>query len=512
MDDVRVYNRALGSNEIAALYLDGLAPAAIPANLTAVAGNNQVALNWSGVTGVTGYDILRATQSGGPYTSIGAIYATSYVDGTVTNGTAYYYAVAAMNALGDGPRTPEVSATPSLAVSLQTWLAANAITGLVNQAAVADWPDLSGNGDDAIQTNAIQRPAYVTNAINRLPVVRFNAGNSNVLTFSRPVQDDFTIFCVFRSTQGYGSGTLYFEGAGLVNGEVSGVTDDFGTCLFANGSVSAGTGDPDVAADSPGGYNDGNPHLMTFRRTESTGETDLFMDSVFVGATNGSTTPLTAPAQLVLGAQQTMLNFFSGDIAEVKIFSSALPDNQRLTEEAELECKYGITSTNETATAPAVPAGLTGQPGSRAVLVSWPVSSGAVAYDVSSAANTGGPFTPLAVNLAANSYLDTNAVSGSTNYYEVTALNNCATSPASTPLAVYLPKPVLILTNAGGAAFTITWPAWAGDWTLSYATNLNPPVVWYPVTNAVVTNSSQLNVTMPAGVSGTRFFRLAAPN
>lgn len=66
LDDIRIYNRALGSNEVLALYWDSANPAAAPTNLTARAGNNQVFLNWSGVSGVTGYDLERATQSGGP--------------------------------------------------------------------------------------------------------------------------------------------------------------------------------------------------------------------------------------------------------------------------------------------------------------------------------------------------------------------------------------------------------------------------------------------------------------
>ena len=101
--------------------------------------------------------------------------------------------------------------------------------------------------------------------------ISFNSASSTYLAFTRPVQDDFTIICAFQSTQGLDSGTLFYEGAGLVNGEVGGVVDDFGTCLFADGSICAGTGNPDVAAVSGGGYNDGNPHVMSFTRQRSSG-------------------------------------------------------------------------------------------------------------------------------------------------------------------------------------------------------------------------------------------------
>ena len=186
------------------------------------------------------------------------------------------------------------------------------------------WPDASGHGYNATQSTANLQPTYVTNAMNGKPVVRFNAANSTYLAFTRPVQDDFTIVCVFQSTQGLGSGNLYYQGAGLVNGEVAGVVNDFGTCLFANGTICAGTGNPDVAVNSAAGYNDGHPHIFTFERTRSTGLVSLYVDGALVGTTIGSTASLTAPSRLTLGAQQTILNYFSGDLAEVQIFSNAL--------------------------------------------------------------------------------------------------------------------------------------------------------------------------------------------
>jgi hypothetical protein len=41
-----------------------------PTNLTAIAGDSQVTLSWTAVTGVTGYNVKRSTTAGGPYTTI----------------------------------------------------------------------------------------------------------------------------------------------------------------------------------------------------------------------------------------------------------------------------------------------------------------------------------------------------------------------------------------------------------------------------------------------------------
>ncbi|HEX3628315.1 MAG TPA: LamG-like jellyroll fold domain-containing protein [Verrucomicrobiae bacterium] len=508
LDDIRIYNRALGSNEVTALYQDSAFPAAAPTHLAATAGNNQVLLSWSDVSGVTGYHVKRSTTSGGPYSSIASVYRPNFTDSTAVNGTTYYYVAAAMNAIGDGTNSTEVNATPSFNSSLKTWFKADALAGLTNNARISDWVDSSGNGDDAIQTNAILEPTYVTNVIDGLPVVRFNAANSNALAFVRPVQDDFTIFCVFRSTQGFGSGSLYYEGAGLVNGEAPGVVNDFGSCLFANGQVCAGTGNPDVGVNSTTGFNDGHPHLMTFKRIENTGEIDLYMDSIFMGSTNGSTGSLTAPGQLALGAQQTLTYFFTGDIAEVKIFNSALTDSDRSAEESALECKYGIAGAT---TAPATPSGLRGTAGNLSILLSWSANAGDAAYNLSRSDAPNGPFVPLVSSQAATTYLDTNPVIGGTNYYEVAAINQCNMSANSPSVGVFLPASLILgLTAIHQNSLTISWPSWAGSWELQCTTNLTPPVVWLGVTNAVDSNMGQFSVTVPLD-SGTRFFRLTAP-
>lgn len=507
LDDIRTYNRVLGSNEVTALYWDGLSPAAAPTNLTATASDGQVELSWSGILGVTGYDVKRSTAPGGPFVSIANIFNTSYTDDAVTNGTTYYYVIAAMNALGDGTNSAAVSATPLFSKSLKSWFAANLLTGLTNGQAVSDWPDSSGNGDDAIQTNAKLQPIYVTNAINGLPVVRFNAANSNALAFVRPVQDDFTIFCVFRSTQGYGSGSLYYQGAGLVNAEVAGVTEDFGSCLFANGQVCAGTGDPDVGVNSRSGYNDGRPHLMTFKRIESTGEVDLYMDGVFMGGTNGNTGPLTAPAQMELGAQQTLTFFLTGDIAEVKVFNAALTDSDRTAEESELACKYGTPGPDA---APAIPGGLSGAPANGGVLLTWAPNAGDSAYNVSWSTNSAGPFTTLASHLAATSLLHANPVIGGTNYYQIAAVNNCNSSAESASIGVALPRLMLGLSAVDLQSFTVGWPAWVEGGQLQFATNLTSPIAWFSVTNVVSNSNGQFIVTVPFN-SGARFFRLSLP-
>lgn len=61
--------------------------------ITATSGNQQITINWLNMAGTTDYDVYRAPMSGGPYTLIGSVSSTPYVDNGLVNGTKYYYVV-----------------------------------------------------------------------------------------------------------------------------------------------------------------------------------------------------------------------------------------------------------------------------------------------------------------------------------------------------------------------------------------------------------------------------------
>ena len=92
-------------------------PPATPSGLTATAGNQQVALTWSAATTASSYHVKRGTVSGGPYSTVASPSTTSYTDMGLTNGTAYYYVVSAVNANGESGNSGEKSATPAVPVT-----------------------------------------------------------------------------------------------------------------------------------------------------------------------------------------------------------------------------------------------------------------------------------------------------------------------------------------------------------------------------------------------------------
>ncbi len=100
------------SSQVSATPAAPLTAPAAPTGLQATAGNAQVSLTWAASTGATSYHVKRSTTNGGPYTQVAAPATTSDTDSGLTNGTAYYYVVSAVNAAGESANSSQVSATP----------------------------------------------------------------------------------------------------------------------------------------------------------------------------------------------------------------------------------------------------------------------------------------------------------------------------------------------------------------------------------------------------------------
>ncbi len=127
------------------------APSA-PPNLTATFGDRTAFLNWSAPADVGGaallrYEVYRATSSGAEvFLANTTASATTYTDTGLTNGQTYFYKVRAVNVVGAGPLSGEVSITP---YSTPTGPAL-AAPGYGDSAAYLTWTAPADNGGTPI--------------------------------------------------------------------------------------------------------------------------------------------------------------------------------------------------------------------------------------------------------------------------------------------------------------------------------------------------------------------------
>jgi beta-glucanase (GH16 family) len=106
----------------------GATPPPAPTDLSAAgAGANAIALSWTSSPGATGYNINRSGTQGGPYTTIASNAAsTVYTDGSVTDGTSYYYVITALGAGGESGYSNAANARPHLSPVYQVNAGGNA--------------------------------------------------------------------------------------------------------------------------------------------------------------------------------------------------------------------------------------------------------------------------------------------------------------------------------------------------------------------------------------------------
>ena len=130
--EVLIYDRALTTEEetLVGLYLTAkyglttayqpLGPPPAPTGLVANPLHLGVRLDWTASIGATGYQVERLTGAGGTIDATYEASGTSYTDTAVTTGGPYFYVVRAVNTLGTGLASAEVSASPSAVPVNQT--------------------------------------------------------------------------------------------------------------------------------------------------------------------------------------------------------------------------------------------------------------------------------------------------------------------------------------------------------------------------------------------------------
>jgi formylglycine-generating enzyme required for sulfatase activity len=155
-------------------------------------------------------------------------------------------------------------------------------------------------------------------------------GKDDCVVIARPVQDDLTIAVWMKTSQAgtevRGGATVkgqWYYGAGLVDGEVDDIQDDFGTSL-AGGTFRFGTGNPDTTIASVTSVDDGAWHHVAATRVRRTGALAVYVDGVREATGTGGTQSLVKPLRLTIGRVQGKEGYFGGLIDDVRIYDRAL--------------------------------------------------------------------------------------------------------------------------------------------------------------------------------------------
>lgn len=235
--------------------------------------------------------------------------------------------------LTDHDRVPSVAhwvhlaSAPAAAIPVGSY----AQTVLGTAGLVAYWPLAETAGTVAFDITATHHGSYYnhphlgTPGLGQTTSVTFNGVDQYVL-LPRDIRDDFSLELWFASHGGgVGTGvTQWWQGAGLLDAEVPGVVNDFGTSLDATGQVWAGTGNPDTSIHSPAGLNDGAWRHMVFTRAQATGTLALYIDGAQVATGHGGTQRLTSAPGLRIGALQSAVHFFAGSVADAAVYDTVL--------------------------------------------------------------------------------------------------------------------------------------------------------------------------------------------
>jgi len=205
----------------------------------------------------------------------------------------------------------------------------NSTTGLINywQLGEASGTVMTDNKSAAngtyVNAPTLGATGVITSDSNT--AVTFN-GTTQYATATRQITNDFSIEFWFKSTQGIGTGAQWWQGAGLVDGDVGGSASDFGTSLRSDGRVVAGMGpNPDVSiVSSTGGFNDGNWHHVVFTRVMATGAMALYVDGVSQGTATASGRAAVTTPTIYFGRIASGGGFFAGTLDEVATYSVVL--------------------------------------------------------------------------------------------------------------------------------------------------------------------------------------------
>jgi fibronectin type 3 domain-containing protein len=375
----------IGFDDVSVSQSQSQATAPAAPTLTGTASTGAVSLSWTtpsnGGSPIIGYAVYRGTTPGGEslLTTVGVT--NSYNDTTVSNGTTYYYQVAAINSVGTGALSNENTETPSATAPAAPTLTATA----GNQTVSLSWTTPS-NGGSPITGYAIYRGT--------------SPGGESLLT-TTGVTNSYNDTTVSNGT------TYYYEVAAINAVGTGALSSEVGATPSATAPAA-----PTLSGTA------GNGAVSLSWTTPSDGGSPITGYAIYRGTTPGGESLLTTIGVSNSYNDTTVSNgtTYYYEVAAI----NAVGTGALSSEVAETPLSP-----------PSAPTGLTAKPASgKGVQLSWTASAGATSYHVYRSTTATGPFSLIASSTS-QSYKDTATTRGRIYYYEVTAVNSAGESQPS---------------------------------------------------------------------------------
>lgn len=310
-------------------------------------------------------------------------------------------------------------------------------------------------------------------AYNCSPAAALNFDGSNdYINTTSPVSNDFTIEYWVKTTQ-TAPGGQWYNGYGIVDAEVSGITNDFGTSLATN-KAAFGIGAPDVTITSTTAINNGVWHHIAASWVRSTGAMKLYVDGNLEATGTSGTTARTS-SFINIGRLQTGANYFNGDIDEVRIWNRVL-------------CQSEIQNNKN------------GE-------LSLPQNSLAAYYQFNQGVNfSANPTQTTLIALAGTTgTLNNFALNGATsNWILPGAVTTGSNAPTYLPISI---SGASVVCNGGSTTFTAS-----GAGISTYTWTSGPNTATYAVTPSVTTTYSVVGTTSLGCLSGITTKTLTVDN
>lgn len=451
------------------LSVTPLAAPTIPTGLKAVTGDSFIEISWdppesNGGRPVTAYNIYRGVTSGEKslLTEIGNI--ITFNDTEVTNGITYFYNVSAVNEIGEGPLSVELSATPWATPTMPTKFAVKAGDSF----AYLTWDEPDSDGGFIVSNYRIYK-SLNPNADE------FYLEIGNVLYYNDTDVDN-------GNTYYYGIGAMNIKGEGLKSQELT-VTP--GTVPSAPLNLMAKNGDSWVyliwnAPNSDGGVEISKYELF---RGEISSDLDYF------GYTNNelSFNDTSAVNNITYYYQIKALNSIGESPFSNQV--SATPKRKPID-----DTQINDSDNNELAP-PTAPLNLQAYAGNDAITLTWepPLylgSSPIINYNIYRGTASGEEIFLIKIENITN-YLDTGLVNNQTYHYFISAVNSVgeglrsngvSATPTSAPTVPYAPQDVKAVSGIDYIALTWDPPDRDGG----------SPIITYTLFRRTVSSSKYL--------------------